>query len=324
MNETTAPEQHAEPASNQPVPAVGAQLSAEREARSWSIEQVAHQLNLAPRQIQALERDDYAALPGMASVRGFIRAYAKLLKLDAAPMIATISPELAVPNESAVVRRALPSAPFIENRWLSSRRRGLPAKLLAGMLGLGVMLAIVLAGEQMGWIPGLQQPLAAALKAWDALRPSDPIVSPIADAPQRNDADAIADSPTVAASTPVAPAVSAALAPVAVASVPPAPIAIMNDKPKDISSDKPNDKPTATGAGLVLKLREDSWVEIRRANNSVLISRLMKAGSTESFELTGPLSLTLGNAAGVDASLRGAPLDLRTGTKSNVARLKLK
>jgi cytoskeleton protein RodZ len=312
MIETTAPEQHAEPASNQPVPAVGAQLAAEREARSWSIEQVAHQLNLAPRQIQALECDDYAALPGMASVRGFIRAYAKLLKLDAAPMIATISPELAPPSESVVVRRALPSVPFIENRWLSSRRRGLPAKLFAGLLGLGVVLAIVLVGEQMGWIPGSQQPLAAALKAWDALRPADPVVSPIADVPQHNDADAIADSATVTASKPVAPAA----APVAVASVPPAPLAILNEKP--------NDKPTATSAGLVLKLREDSWVEIRRANNSVLISRLVKAGSTESFELTGPLSLTLGNAAGVDASLRGAPLDLMTGTQSNVARLKLK
>ena len=317
MNETTAREQNVEPETNQPVPAVGALLAAEREARSWSIEQVAHQLNLAPRQIQALERDDYAALPGMASVRGFIRAYAKLLKLDATPLIATISPELAVPSESVVLRRALPSAPFIENRGLSSRRRGLPSKVLAGLLALVVVLAIVLAVEQMGWISWTQRPLAEALKAWGALLPADPVVSPIADAPPRDDASVIADNPPVAVPTPVAPI--SVPTPVAVASVP-EPIATISDKPND----KPNDKPTVASDGLVLKLRADSWVEIRRANNSVLTSRLMKAGSTESFAVTGPLSLTLGNAAGVNASLRGAPLDLRTGTKSNVARLKLK
>lgn len=318
MNETTAPELHAEPEANQPVPAVGAQLAAEREARGWSIEQVAHQLNLAPRQIQALECDDYAALPGMASVRGFIRAYAKLLKLDATPLIAIISPESVAPTESVVVRRVLSSAPFIENRSLSSRRRGWPSKLFVGILALAVVLVIVFVGEQMGWTPGTQQPLAAALKAWSALVPAEPVVSPIAGAPQRNDASTIADNPIVAAST---PATQVTPAQVAVASVSePAPVAIMNDKPNGV----PNGKPSAAGDGLVLKLREDSWVEIKRANNSVLISRLMKAGSTESFEMTGPLSLTLGNAAGVDAKLRGAPLDLTTGTKSNVARLKLK
>ncbi len=57
----------------------------ERESKEWTIAYVASQLNLAPRQIHALETDNYAALPGLVSVRGFIRSYAKLLKIDAKP-----------------------------------------------------------------------------------------------------------------------------------------------------------------------------------------------------------------------------------------------
>lgn len=71
----------------------GTQLATARNALGWSVEQVAAQLKLATRQIVALEADDYAALPEPAVVRGFIRAYAKLLKLDAAPLVALIALE---------------------------------------------------------------------------------------------------------------------------------------------------------------------------------------------------------------------------------------
>ncbi len=69
----------------------GAKLAASRNAMGWSIEQVAFQLRLAPRQITSIEMDDYASLPEPAIVRGFIRAYAKLLKLDPGPLVALIS-----------------------------------------------------------------------------------------------------------------------------------------------------------------------------------------------------------------------------------------
>lgn len=69
----------------------GARLATAREAMGWTVKQVAAQLKLATRQIVALEADDYAALPEPAVVRGFIRAYAKLLKLDAVPLLALIA-----------------------------------------------------------------------------------------------------------------------------------------------------------------------------------------------------------------------------------------
>jgi cytoskeletal protein RodZ len=89
----------------------GARLAAGRTALGWSIEQVASQLRLTPRQILSIEADDFAALPESAIVRGFIRAYAKLVKLEPAPLIALISVEpgakarkLAVPDTSPEAR----------------------------------------------------------------------------------------------------------------------------------------------------------------------------------------------------------------------------
>ncbi|MGV3652989.1 MAG: helix-turn-helix domain-containing protein, partial [Noviherbaspirillum sp.] len=69
----------------------GQQLAARREELNWSVEEVASHLNLAPRQVRAIEANDFSVLPVMAITRGFIRSYAKLLGLDAAPLLATIS-----------------------------------------------------------------------------------------------------------------------------------------------------------------------------------------------------------------------------------------
>jgi cytoskeleton protein RodZ len=81
---------------------------------------------------------------------------------------------------------------------------------------------------------------------------------------------------------------------------------------------------TAGGGELSLNFRQDSWVEIKRADNTVLISRLAKAGSAETVDMSQPVNIIIGNLAGVDATLRGVPVDLKAGSKTNVARLNLK
>ncbi len=61
----------------QPAPAMlpGSILAAKREEFRWSLQEAAERLKLTPRQVTALESNDFAALPGMSSVRGFVRSY---------------------------------------------------------------------------------------------------------------------------------------------------------------------------------------------------------------------------------------------------------
>lgn len=78
------------PPAEESVQLPGQVLRQAREARGYSIADVAQTLKFGGRQIEALEADDYAALPGAPFIRGFVRSYARFLKLDPAPLVATL------------------------------------------------------------------------------------------------------------------------------------------------------------------------------------------------------------------------------------------
>jgi cytoskeleton protein RodZ len=96
---------------------VGARLRASREARGLSIDAVAHATRVQSRILAAIERDDVAAVPPRPFGRGFVRAYAQEMGLDAdqtardyfaqfAPVAAPPAPE-PEPEPSLFDRRAL-------------------------------------------------------------------------------------------------------------------------------------------------------------------------------------------------------------------------
>lgn len=62
---------------------VGQLLRAAREDRKMSVAEAAQALKLGPRQVEAIEAEDWAALPGNTMIRGFVRNYARLLNIDA-------------------------------------------------------------------------------------------------------------------------------------------------------------------------------------------------------------------------------------------------
>lgn len=74
----------------------------------------------------------------------------------------------------------------------------------------------------------------------------------------------------------------------------------------------------------MIRVRQDSWVEVRSAGGKPLIARVVKAGETETFDVTDPVAVVIGNASGVDATLRGTPVELKAPGNGNVARLTLK
>ncbi|MCB1756527.1 MAG: helix-turn-helix domain-containing protein [Gammaproteobacteria bacterium] len=66
----------------------GRLLAKERESRGWSFRDVSEQINLDEKILQALEEADYDKLPPPAFVKGYLRAYAKLLDMDPEPVVA--------------------------------------------------------------------------------------------------------------------------------------------------------------------------------------------------------------------------------------------
>ena len=93
----------------------GARLAAARNASGWTVDQVATQLKITRHQILAIEADDYDVLPAPAIVRGFVRAYAKLLKLDSAPLDLIVSITI---NQFIEAPNTFP--PSMARAWLAS------------------------------------------------------------------------------------------------------------------------------------------------------------------------------------------------------------
>lgn len=94
MNETEA----APAVEAQAMPGPGAMLRMAREARGTTIAEVASALKMSPRQIEAIEGEDFSRLTGATFIRGFIRNYARLLKIDAAPVLAALAEQTTLPQ----------------------------------------------------------------------------------------------------------------------------------------------------------------------------------------------------------------------------------
>ncbi|MCC5791814.1 MAG: helix-turn-helix domain-containing protein [Legionellaceae bacterium] len=69
----------------------GNALRQAREEKGYSTEYVAGRLHLRVRVIELLEADDYPHLPEPVFVKGYIRAYAKLIDVDYEPLLASFN-----------------------------------------------------------------------------------------------------------------------------------------------------------------------------------------------------------------------------------------
>ena len=69
------------------TPSFGEKLKQERERRNTSIEEIAERTKIALHFLQALESDNFDALPGRAFGKFYIRAYAEVLDFDPDPLI---------------------------------------------------------------------------------------------------------------------------------------------------------------------------------------------------------------------------------------------
>jgi cytoskeleton protein RodZ len=348
----------ATPDNHHGIPGIpGKTLAVQREAMGWSVEQVADQLKLAVRQVVALEAGDYAALPSPAVTRGFVRAYAKLMKMDPAPLVAQITMDTPpTPDSSATVTRRASPASFSESKFPShGKRSSLPLGWIAG--GVVVIVAAA-AAWHFGLVPHrsgeaevatpagtVSEPAAAGsngsasgnANAVETLQnPAVPLISVPgqnggASAPATNNAAPAGNAPATAApaatpATPApaqnAPAPAPATAPAKGA--PGANAAAPSAAPATAQPAAQTVQTTAGANALVLNVRQDSWIQVTPARGGTpLISRLVKAGSTETVKVDQPVRVVVGNPDGVSATLRGSAVSLPSVPGKKLARINL-
>ncbi|MCP5249013.1 MAG: helix-turn-helix domain-containing protein [Candidatus Accumulibacter sp.] len=309
-------------ASGQQLATVGQQLRAAREARGLSVADAAQSLKLGPRQVIALESEDWSSLPGNTMIRGFVRNYARLLNLDADALMRGLDAEQMQRtlqlNVSAGTSASLPQA------GRQAERRDYLA-IFAGLLLLTLALIAYLYVPQDFW----EEKLAALTGSSTQQASVEPASTPAVAATPAVVTEPPAATPSVSATTadatPVAPnqvAATIAAVPGAAAKADLTPAA----KPQPGGEQKADAKPAATAAGNSLKLRfaQPAWIEVRDGRDEVLVSGFRPADSER--EITGqpPFSLVLGNAKHVTVEYNGKPIDLEPHISKGVARLTLK
>ncbi|MFY9328159.1 MAG: RodZ domain-containing protein [Georgfuchsia sp.] len=87
---------------NMPHPMPGGILRQAREQMGLTLGEVSGTLKFSTRQIEALENDDFQQLQGKTFLRGFIRAYARLLKLPSDPLLEMLGEE-SLPSSAQIV-----------------------------------------------------------------------------------------------------------------------------------------------------------------------------------------------------------------------------
>jgi cytoskeleton protein RodZ len=286
-------------ASAAPVTGVGRELAAAREAQGLALADVAQQLKFAPRQLEALEQEHFAALPGATFAKGMVRSYARLLKLDAEPLLLRVAGHFEVPDSNRLAARYHQPVPFSDGA----------RKSTFVYLGLSAGVLVLVGAVAYGWH---QERLAAGKSKETALAKA---------APQEMKPRA-APVPVQAAAAPAAPAPAAAVperTKSVIASAPPPP-ALVPEKPKLVAPEKPR----AVGAGphrLVVRTEGEAWIEIRDAADRMLVSSLNPPGSERVVRGKPPYSLVIGNASNVTVLYDDKPIDLAPHTRQDVARL---
>jgi cytoskeleton protein RodZ len=273
---------------------IGAGLKAAREARGLSISEVAQQLKFAPRQLEALEQDRFELLPGGTFVRGMVRSYARLLKLEPEPLLEAIAGRFQAPDANNLAARYSQPVPFSD----SARR--------STFVYLGLSLAVLAMGSVIAYQWYREHNASTQVAAKRAAEKR--AVTTVASAPRAQ--PKTIEQPPQAEVVKVAiekqPAIEKAAAPSVANAATPTLV-----------------KVPAGVHRLVIRCEEEAWIEVKDSNERMLVSSLNPKGAERVVQARGPLTLVIGNAVHVRVTHNDRPVDLAPHTKLAIARFTL-
>ena len=263
----------------------GTALAAARTAQNLSVADVARQLKLSASQVAALEAGEYERLPGPVFVRGFVRNYARLLRLDPDRLLEMMSgPPEAETRHQMPTSRGVPFPTASVRRW--------PRTLMLTAL----LVLCALAAYEFYWSDRAFGPSAPDSTAGTAIT--------IPPKPENREAQTAASPEPAAAKQETTTA------------------ALQQPAPGGAETASVS---TAEEAELRFLFKRDSWVEVRERGGGIVFTRLNPAGTEQRVTGRPPLTLVIGNASGVLLFYNQQAIDLKPHlVRDGVARLTLK
>jgi cytoskeleton protein RodZ len=324
-----------------PVTSLGSMLREARERLGLSVWDVANQIKFAPRQIEALEADDFRTMPEAAFLRGFVRSYGKLLQLDLATLYAVL-PETKAATLSAASGSNQTPYPNAQ----TARRQNL-IWMSAALIFVAIALGFAISNLNVPTKKSTEAQVETSVTLPGQMVTLDPHPTQ-ADAPASaveslaaaaNTPASIAEVPAQAkqaVAKPVTPPQAQSIKPVAqagsVAQTPVTQIAVQAGTVAEVSATKthstkatipidtllgtqpvsPVAMPDATSqsAGLRIVFGDESWTEIKDKNGKILSSQVNLRGSELRLEGHAPYTMLIGHAQSARLYYKGKQVDL--------------
>jgi cytoskeleton protein RodZ len=291
---------------------IGAMLRRRREEVGQDLARVSAVTHIKQNYLKAIEDGRRKDLPGTAYMIGYIRTYADYLGFDGNRLINDYHADLAG-QRRWIDKRAEPVEPVgisLPQIQVS------PVFLLAGLLILvvGVFVgwgyATAPDEEQVAVIEPADQPAPPAVEpaAPPAAKPAPPSPSGAeAAAPPETPVETPIETP---GASPPAAEPAPAVQGTAEDQVPPeTELASTGEETvEEPQPEEPATEPEGKAGKIVVRARLESWIQVTNAKKEVLFSRVLRSGETYTVPEEKGLSLTTGNAGGIEILVDGKKL----------------
>jgi len=287
---------------------IGQVLKAARLAQVMNAQDIARQLRLSEKQIEAIENDDHSKFPNQIFLRGFIRNYAKLVREDTKKFSQLLG-ETFPPTSTQAITFSVDGTPFIPDHKKS--KGNLIILLIVVLVSSLLVYEVYRSG---GDDPKTNENIENGTVAETIIQ----LETEIEQVPEDNQNQLSSviksngsDFNVLIEEVEVDQQGGDSL-----------------DKEQKVETAlEVEDKPVESGGGgtLRFKFTGESWVEVKDVEGKKIFSQTSPGNTEETVNGSPPFSLTIGNAASVRLFYNDEPVDLilYTNTNGGVARLSL-
>ena len=300
----------------------GALLRDAREAAGLHIAALAVALKVPVAKLEALEADNFSALPDMVFVRALASSVCRTLKIDPQAVLALL-PQGEGPRLSAGDVGLNAPVKGFAGRSSAAPFKGAGSRSFVWAVGL-----LLIGAALMMFLPrGLDADLSALLKQPET---TTKIPMPTGNVAQEISV-AVGAEQRVPSAAPAPAAAAAAAAGVGVElpageSIKPAGIASHPIVLPSVEASAPSSAPAADAPSGVLafKARSESWIQVRDAAGALVLQRTLAHNEPASVSGVLPLAVVIGRADATEVFVRGKPYDIGPVSRENVARFEVK
>ena len=287
---------------------IGQVLKAARLAQVMSAQDIARQLRLSEKQIEAIEEDDHSKFPNQIFLRGFIRNYAKLVREDTKKFSQLLG-ETFPPTSTQAITFSVDGTPFIPDH---KKSKGNLIILLIVVLVSSLLVYEVY--RSAGDDPKTNENIENGTVAETIIQ----LETEIEQVPEDNQNQLSSVIKSNGSDFNVL---------IEEVEVDQQGGDFLDKEQKVETALEVEDKPVESGGGgtLRFKFTGESWVEVKDAEGKKIFSQTSPGNTEETVNGSPPFSLTIGNAASVRLLYNDEPVDLilYTNTNGGVARLSL-